>query len=297
MARVNALRSVELGVTDVDRSEAFYRDSWGLRPVADAPGTRYLRASGAEHHVLVLHERETPGLVRINFAAATPRAVQRLHAELKSGGVAMRDDPHPIGEPGGGYGFAFADRAGRELRVLADVAVHIDAHVERDRPRRLSHVVLNSADADDDAEFLMDLLDFRLSDQTEMMEFLRCNANHHSIAFVRTGNTTLNHVAFEMPDWDALMRGAGRMRELGHAIEWGIGRHGPGDNVFAYYLDPDGLVVEYTAELQQVDEATHRPGNPRDWARPLDRLDQWGLAGAPSERILGAMSGAGQGRY
>lgn len=296
MAGITALRSVELGVTDLHRSSTFYCRSWKLCIVAEAPGVRYLRASGAEHHVLVLRERERPGLVRINFAAANPRAVQRLHAELKSSGVAMRGDPHPIGEPGGGYGFAFTDRAGRELRVLADVAVHAEARDGRDEPRRLSHVVLNSADADDDADFLMDLLGFRRSDQTEMMDFLRCNANHHSIAFVRTGNVSLNHVAFEMPDWDAVMRGAGRMKEFGHAIEWGIGRHGPGNNVFAYYLDPDGLTVEYTAELQQVDEATHRPGTPTEWARPLDRLDQWGLAGAPSERILGAMSGVGQGR-
>ena len=296
MTRIAALRSVELGVTNLRRSSTFYRESWGLVPVGEAPAALYLRASWSEHHVLVLHERERPGLVRINFAAATPTAVLRLHSELKSNGVAVRQAPHAIGEPGGGYGFAFADPAGRELRVLADVAAHDVARDERDRPRRLSHVVLNSADAEADAEFFTDMLDFHLSDRTEMMEFLRCNANHHSIAFVRTGSVSLNHVAFEMPNWDAVMCGAGRMKELGHAIEWGIGRHGPGNNVFAYYLDPDGFVVEYTAELQQVDEATHKPGTPMDWARPLNRLDQWGLAGAPSDRILGAMSGIDQGR-
>jgi catechol 2,3-dioxygenase len=36
-----------------------------------------------------------------------------------------------------------------------------------------------------------------------------------------------------MPDLDSVMRGAGRMRESGYPIEWGVGRHGAGNNVFA----------------------------------------------------------------
>ena len=38
-------------------------------------------------------------------------------------------------------------------------------------------------------------------------------------------------------------------------IEWGVGRHGPGNNVFAYFIGPVGIVVEYTAEVLQVDDS------------------------------------------
>ena len=294
MASVTALRSIELGVTDLRQSAAFYRECWGLRPVAEGPDFCFLRATGPEHHVLVLRERQTPMLLRINFAAASPHAVQKLHGELKSSGVTVRAEPGPVEDPGGGYGFAFLDHAGRELRIVSEVATHADAADAPDRARKLSHVVLNSTDADADAAFFLDALDFRLSDQTAMMEFIRCNAEHHSVAFVRADNVSLNHVAFEMPDWEAVMRGAGRMKENGHTLEWGIGRHGPGNNVFAYFIEPDGFVIEYTAELQRIDEVLHQPGKPQDWVRPLNRLDQWGFAGAPSERILNAMNGAGQ---
>ena len=294
MARVTALRSIELGVTDLRLSAAFYRECWGLRPVAQGPGFCFLRATGPEHHVLVLRKRPAPALIRVDFTAASPLAVRKLHGELESSGVKVRAEPGPLEDPGGGYGFAFLDPAGREFRILSEGAVHADAADAPDRPRKLSHVVLNSTDADADAAFFLDTLDFRLSDQTAMMEFLRCNADHHSIAFARAGSVSLNHAAFEMPDWDAVMRGAGRMKEAGHALEWGVGRHGPGNNVFAYFIDPDGLVIEYAAELQRIDEALHRPGNPQAWARPLNRLDQWGFAGPPSEKILNAMNGAGQ---
>ena len=296
MASVTALRSIELGVTDLRRSATFYRECWGLRAVTEGPGYCFLRATGPEHHMLALRERQAPMLIRIDFAAASPRAVQKLHGELKSIGVTVRAEPGPVEDPGGGYGFAFLDRAGRELRILSDVATHADAVDAPDRARKLSHVVLNSTDADADVAFFLDVLDFRLSDQTAMMTFIRCNTDHHSVAFARADNVSLNHVAFEMPDWEAVMRGAGRMKENGHALEWGIGRHGPGNNVFAYFIEPDGFVIEYTAELQRIDEVLHKPGRPQDWARPPNRLDQWGFAGAPSQRILNAMNGARQAR-
>ena len=52
-----------------------------------------------------------------------------------------------------------------------------------------------------------------------------------------------------MPDIDSVMRGGGRMKDAGFAIEWGPGRHGPGDNAFNYFVGPFGEVIEYTASI------------------------------------------------
>jgi catechol 2,3-dioxygenase len=41
----------------------------------------------------------------------------------------------------------------------------------------------------------------------------------------KTGLPTLNHVVFEMPDSDSVMRGIGRMKDSGYPVEWGPGRH------------------------------------------------------------------------
>jgi hypothetical protein len=71
------------------------------------------------------------------------------------------------------------------------------------------------------------------------LRFLRCNAWHAALVVGFSGGPTLNHVAFEMPDLDSVMRGIGRMRDHGYPVEWGPGRHGPGDNVFAYFCGPE----------------------------------------------------------
>src|SRR5262245_48341465 len=57
------------------------------------------------------------------------------------------------------------------------------------------------------------------------------------------------------------MPGAGRMRDHGYPIEWGVGRHGPGNNVFAYFAGPEEFPIELTGELLQIDD-TYVPHGP-----------------------------------
>jgi len=87
-----------------------------------------------------------------------------------------------------------------------------------------------------------------------------------------------------MPDLDSVMRGAGRMRDDGRAIEWGPGRHGPGNNVFCYFLGPEDMPVELTAEMQQID-GSHRAKTAEQWRWLPGRLDHWGISAGPSEHI------------
>jgi hypothetical protein len=54
--------------------------------------------------------------------------------------------------------------------------------------------------------------------------------------------------------------------------------------VFCYFLAPEDLPVELTAEMQQVD-ASHRARTAEQWTWPPDQLDYWGISAAPSERI------------
>ena len=85
-----------------------------------------------------------------------------------------------------------------------------------------------------------------------------------------------------MPDLESVMRGSGRVVDGGCPIGWGVGRHGPGDNVFAYFVDPHGVVVEYTAEVLQVDDS-YRFRGPDEWTWPPGRTDHWGIAPPKSE--------------
>ena len=87
------------------------------------------------------------------------------------------------------------------------------------------------------------------------MVFLRCNPAHHRLAIL-PGPPALNHVAFDVSSVDELMRGLARLTEKGVKLSWGPGRHTAGNNTFTYYLTPNGNAVEYTSDLEEVDEET-----------------------------------------
>lgn len=284
-ATVGSLRSVEFRVPDVSAAADFYENAWGLREVARGGNARYLRATGGDHHIVVLHHGER-GLARVNLGTSDRAGVDALYAKIRGAGATPLEKPHDLDEPGGGYGFSFRDADAGEFRISAGVAVHADTAPGTDRPIKLSHIVLNSDHTDANSAFFVDVLGFRVRDQTRMMDFLGCNTDHHSVAFTRFAGAGLNHVAFDIPSIDALMRGSGRLKQHGFRIQWGVGRHGPGANVFAYFLDPHDFAIEYTAEMEQVDDATYGVGKPEDWShRGSNNPDAWNLADPPTDRF------------
>lgn len=122
------------------------------------------------------------------------------------------------------------------------------------------------------------------ADRTRIMAFMNCDADHHSLAIGDTDNDALNHVAFLVPTLDAVMRGGGRLKDAGLPPQWGPGRHGPGHNAFNYFVDPFGIVIEYTAEVQQIDDR-YQPRGPSDWTWPPGRIDQGGIGQMPTDHL------------
>jgi catechol 2,3-dioxygenase len=280
---IGALRSVALTVPDLARAERFYTEIWRLRVAHRAAGVLYLRGSGADHHLLALHEQPgTPQIRQVTLRARSPEALQAI---AEASPDAIERSIASATDPAGGQSLVLRDPQGRRYEVVfGDSLSAPEVPPPRDVPQRLAHAVLNSHAVDVAQAFLQSALGFVLADRTRIMAFMNCGADHHTIAFGDTDNDALNHIAFVMPTLDAVMRGGGRMKDAGHAIEWGPGRHGPGDNAFNYFIDPFGIVIEYTAEVEQVDDS-YRPRGPADWAWPPGRVDQWGISAPPSERL------------
>ena len=284
---VNALRSVEIGVPDVTAAEAFYVNTWYLTVAARTASTVYLRGTGAAHHLLSLTQTPQPALLAVTLNSASRADVDALAKTVPAHGGTILRAPAALDEPGGGYGIAFKDPQGRILRAVCEDTRHADAASVRDRPEKLSHVVMNSHDTPAAQAFYEQALGFKLSDRTRIMAFMRCNSDHHNVAFADADNDCLNHIAFLMPDLDSVMRGGGRMKDAGHPIHWGPGRHGPGNNLFNYFLGPADFVIEYTAEVSTVDDS-YRTGTPDDWKWPPGRIDHWGIGAAQTAELKAA---------
>jgi catechol-2,3-dioxygenase len=285
---VASLRSVEIGLPDVAAAEKFYTETWGLSVAARKGSSVYLRGTGGDHHLLSLHDSDVTEVKMVTLRATSGQALDQIaHNVALHGGVVLASRAC-IDQPGGGEGIVVRDPQGRILRFVWGDEKHAALPHHKDQPIRLAHAVLNSHDVVAGLPFYENALGFKLSDRTRIMAFIRIptkpSGDHHSIALADADNDCLNHIAFVMPNLESVMRGGGRMKDAGYGIEWGPGRHGPGDNAFNYFIGPAGFVIEYTADVEQVDD-NYAAGTPDDWKWPPGRVDQWGISSPPSARL------------
>mgnify|MGYP001160739360 CR=1 FL=1 len=259
MIRVNEIRYVGYGVKDLEAEKAFYLEKWGLVQVPSTDGLTWLATQGHdEHHVVRLRQDDSNRIDVIALAAASRADVDALATKVKAAGAKIIHEPRALTSPGGGYGFRFFSPDGLTFEISSDVALGAKREIARWEgvPVKISHIVLHSPDHKAAVKFMTEVLGFKVSDWLgDFMAFLRCNTAHHRMA-VLPGPPCLNHVAYDMVGVDGMMRGIGRLKKAGVDITWGPGRHTAGDNTFSYFVTPNHFAVEYTADLEEVDDAT-----------------------------------------
>ena len=116
------------------------------------------------------------------------------------------------------------------------------------------------------------------------MSFIRCDrgstpADHHTLALALGPANRYVHSAYQVSDLDALAAGGEYLRERGYFRSWGIGRHIQGSQIFDYWRDPDGFLVEHFTDGDMFDN-TVEPG----WA-PFDRSGSGPVGAAGDQRL------------
>jgi catechol-2,3-dioxygenase len=268
---VSRISHVALRVTDLQRSIDFAVDTLGLFEVERVGDAAYLSCSD-RHHELELIESDTAGCDHVAFEAASIHDLDRLRDRLVRAGVDSLDE---TAEPGVDASLRFVGPGGMVMQACVGMGEnHAPRGAAPVRPRKLGHFTLKAEEPRGLEAFLTNALGLRLSDRIgNMLLWMRCNPEHHGVG-VATGPNGLHHYAFELEDWAALKSLGDHMISRGGTYLWGPGRHGPGNNLFAYVVDPDGAVVEVFADILRIEsETTYRP---RDWPDAPTSLNQWG---------------------
>lgn len=277
MIKVTKLAHVGLNAVDLSRQAEFYNDRWGLERIDEHSGEMFFRAEGPAHHVLTLHEQQTPGLHHVALEVAGADEIERAYEELLGAGIEVVTPPTQELEPGIARSIRFKDPDGFLVELVAGVDRVDDPFGARDvKPQDLNHVVLNVADIERSERFYREMLGFKLTDRfIGGLSFWACNANHHSLAFGQAadGNPAFHHAAFDMKDWEDWLKAIFYAGERGIRRVWGPGRHLFGNNLFSYYKDPEGNTVEYTAEVEQITDPDRQIRVQEPFA------DQWVTAG------------------
>jgi catechol 2,3-dioxygenase-like lactoylglutathione lyase family enzyme len=260
---LHRLTTVTVGVPDVDAAAAFYRD-FGLD---DLGGGRFATTDGGEQLRLVPADRR--GLQRLGLGADDPDDLDRIASSLAAIGVTSTRDNDGLHALDPTTSTAVTVSVAPRLDVTPTPAEVFNApgRTERAgeradavlrenvvRPRRLSHVVLGSTDADATHRFFTEGLGFKVSDRIPGVgAFMRCSTDHHNVLVQGAPVTFLHHTSWMVDDVDEVGRGGARMVAADPARHvWGMGRHHIGSNFFWYLRDPAGNFAEYASDLDVI---------------------------------------------
>lgn len=298
--RVADIAWLEFEKPDLMRAEAFAR-AFGFGIAMREPEQLHLRGTKAGAACVIVRRGQRTRFTGMALRAADEIDVMRLADKTGSavhrlpevlGGVAVRlTDPSGLAVQvvAGLHDLPAQPAQTPQLRNVADAA-RTNATVRPPRVparvQRLGHVVLQSNRYLQTLNWYLDTFGMIVSDflffpgQRERgpaMSFIRCDrgttpADHHTLAMALGPTNRYVHSAYEVSDLDALAAGGEYLRERGYFRSWGIGRHIQGSQLFDYWRDPDGFLVEHFADGDMFDN-TLEPG----WAPfTASGLAQWG---------------------
>jgi len=273
--KVTDLAFARLRSPDLDVAEQFLTD-FGMQKVDRTATALYMRGTGPAHHIHVT-ELGAPKVVGLAFEVASPEALAAFAKLPYAGGV------ESIDEPGGGQRVCLTDPNGYRIEIvhgmerLPAIAVQPRAlnlgsgpvqragtlmRVERRaaQVKRIGHAVMVAQDYEKTLRWYQQTLGLVASDNVwvgdaehTFASFNRLDrgedyVDHHVFMLSRgTGQATgMNHISFEVQDFDDVMVGHEHLRSSGrYKHYWGIGRHYLGSQIFDYWSDPWGRAHEH----------------------------------------------------
>ena len=261
---ISAVGHVAIRTPEIDACVAQATQVMGLTE-SGRQGDGVFLTAGLTHHALHYIEADAAGADHVGLEASDAEALDIIRERLTTADVpilsapadAMFEDGFQFVAPGG---FTFEVYTGMERDPTPSQAIQYATQTGPGvRPNRFGHVTLRVAETEPLAEFLQEILDFRISDAIAGGYFLRCNVDHHGLG-VMPGPGELHHHAWEVQSIADLGRIGDRVHEHGQYLLWGPVRHGVGNNIAAYFADPCGAVVEYYCDMQKIyNEATFEP--------------------------------------
>ena len=263
------LHHLQIESAEPERLIGFYGEGFGMAARA-LDSERWLLAGGERR--LLVARGEPKRLAFSAFTVAEQDQLARLRDHVVANGIEPQANPSPLFGEGA---FAVADPdGGRLVFGLAEAAEGAADAL----PGRLQHVVVATTRLDAMADFYRDTIGFLVSDWVREAGgeattcFFRSDPEHHSFAAFRAPQAGLDHHAYEAACWNDIRDWADHFSRLHVRLEWGPGRHGPGNNLFFMVHDPDGSWVEISAELE------HMPAEAaaREWPHEERTLNYWG---------------------
>ncbi len=264
------LHHIHLGSPAPQRLAAFYADAMAMEAADQPDGSRLVRGPGRR---VLFSPGPAQKLLHAGFAVRDAKGLAALRARASRQALAPADADTALFKSGA---FVVADPDGN--KIIFGLAAEEPA-----APRRLrgpiQHLTLATRDVAAIEDFYAGKLGFGVSDRVlnedgkVMTSFMRGNHEHHNLACFYQDRQGIDHHSYEAGEWDTIRDWADHLAARGIRLMWGPGRHGPGNNLFIFIVDPDDNWIEISAELEVIHD---RPV--KHWPHGEHTLNLWGRA-------------------
>lgn len=280
MTMVSRVGHMAHRVRNLDAAVEFQQDVLGLVETERVGRVSYLTCNG-RHHELILIEAPERGYDHIGLEVPDPTVLEQVRSGIAAAGGELIGSTFD-GEPGIDRAALLRGPGGHVYKVFCGMEEGGDL-APGDRPTKFEHVSVKARGLGRTERFIQQGLGFKFSDRLgRTASWWHCDADHHGMAIVFGPRPELSHYAWSAPDLNAMGRIADRLCARGRKLIWGPSRHGPGNNLFIYFHDEDGAMIEVCADLALMPpEGDYQA---RQWPGGLGAINQWG--GPPPPKFL-----------
>jgi len=268
---VSEIGYVSMRTRDLAASLANAVDVFGLYET-ESNGKKAFLAAQNKHHELVYTRADEDALDHVGLLVSSDAELEAIRAKVDRGNYKIVSE-QPI-EDAIDKGFAFVGPEGYTWQIYTETVSYSMLRRGTSAPDRLGHINIKAQDSAAQRDFLHDVFDFVVSDQIgDEHFFMRCNDDHHGIAVFQAATPAIHHHAWRAGDIMDLARLGDRLARRGSRLAWGPVRHGAGDNIAVYYVEPNGTVIEYYCDMETIRDKNRsaRKFDPDD----LYWINQW----------------------
>lgn len=294
MIRFNRLSRVDLCVSDVARSRKFYEEIVGLQPVESTDNSIASFRCSDDFVTLRLVPGHAPGLRRAAWELQDAAQFAPLEEALRLSGtpfeVIKPDECESLRIERGVRASDPYNGATLEFFTFSPTAEKYEFAHTSAKILHLGHVVYATPRYEETVNYFERVLNFARSDAVEnSITFMRSFPNpfHHGIGVACSDTAHFHHLNFMVSDIDDVGRLHTRLKKNSVPIVYGPGRHPISTSVFLYFLDPDGMTLEYSFGMETFEE--NGPRAPRLLPRRPEWSDSWGSEPAPAFGKVGVL--------
>lgn len=242
---------------------------------------KILMSSNQRHAEFVINRAKTDSFKACGLEAINADAVDEVRKRCDAAGLAIVTTQPSLSCIEKSVTFRTSEGHVVEVHTPMPLDQPHRYHGPGAHPKCIDHVNFIAGDPEKWSLEMQQACGLLLSERTtghEISWLRAADGRHHTIAAVKGKGGGLHHISWEFNSFQDFKAISDNLIPQERRLVWGPGRHGAGDNLFLYYVDAAGFLIECIAEMEVIHDESAEPRvvDPGENLSNWKVVNQWG---------------------